>query len=77
MKHTPGPWTVGRWKDGQEVQIDAPGGEPDFGTISWQGLAGITGGHSDGTQVPRRARQTSGCGSRFAALIAKATGGES
>lgn len=42
-KFTKGPWEVGKWKDGQEVYIDAPYGEPDFHTSRWEGLAVVFG----------------------------------
>lgn len=43
MSHTKGPWKVGKWKDSQEVMIDAPNGEPDFKTVKWEGLAVVYG----------------------------------
>jgi len=41
--HTNGPWTVGKWKDGHEVLVDAPNGDQDFKYGKWEGLATVYG----------------------------------
>lgn len=41
-KHTPGPWTVGK-RCGQEVDINAPDGDPQLGYSSWSRMAVVYG----------------------------------
>lgn len=52
--HTPGPWAVGKWKDGQEVYIDAPNGEPEFKTSRWEGLAVVFGSDDEDSEMAHR-----------------------
>lgn len=42
IKHTPGPWITGKRK-GQEIAIDAMGGDPTLRATQWKGLAVVYG----------------------------------